>query len=149
MVAARLKRQKRQAGNALVAWLKQHNIDPTEPCKGVPVLQVLIMKLVELFGKAIAGVSPSGDLVELGTGKVLVHRDDARAFLWGKEVTITEEVEEKAEEAEPPFVESEQPEAVSEEATISEEDDLLTAIKPVKRSAPKKKKSSSSKDKKK
>jgi hypothetical protein len=133
MVSPRLKRQKRQAGNALVAWLKAHGIEPTEPCKGKTALQVLVENLIKAFGQVPTALGPAGDLCELGSGKVLVHRDDARSFLWGEEVTVTESVEEPEEDMD-----------------VEEEEEIAEAIKPVKRSPPKKKKkSTSSKDKKK
>ena len=148
MVAARLKRKQRQAGNVLVAWLKKHNIDPAEPCQGKTALEVLVAKLAETFGQVIAGVSPQGDLLENGSGNVLVHHDDARPFLWGKEVTVVETITEPFPEVQPePVAKVEEP--AKEDPAEAPGDDEPELPKPVKRTSTKKKKSSSSKDKKK
>ena len=83
--------------SAAVLWLLRHGIDPKEPCKGSTALGTLKVKLQADFGVVSVHVNAKGDLCNLLTGEVLIHRDDARSYLWGAEVKVTVEIDDDGE----------------------------------------------------
>jgi hypothetical protein len=80
-------RKRRSFTGPMEQWLRGAGIDPVEPCRGISAIRALQRKLREDFGVSYV-YTQHGNLYSLFDKALLVHRDDARNYLWGREVTL-------------------------------------------------------------
>ena len=70
-------------------WLQSGGIHANSRIDNRPVAQVLHQRLTRRFGAQRFRLFRGNlDVMELGEWRVLVHRDDIRSFLYGKEMVV-------------------------------------------------------------
>jgi len=79
----------RGAVGVLTRWLEGAGIRPTTRIDGKPIAEAVFGRLSHRYGaqryRIVAG---NLDVLEQGSWRLLVHRDDIHTFLFGKEVVV-------------------------------------------------------------